>query len=108
MTISPMTISGCSIKYEFMGIPLLSVPRCVHASSRSITLSRFCRNSISVVTSVPALALNVLLGRRIAPNSSALCAMDLRTAGFSLSIVKEEVIKAMTPPGLTLSRVLAK
>jgi hypothetical protein len=39
---------------------------------------------------------------------SARCAMYLRTTGLSLSIVPLEVMKATIPPGLTLSRVLAK
>ena len=33
--------------------------------------SRFCRNRMSDTTSVPALALNALFGKRIAPSSSA-------------------------------------
>ena len=63
---------------------------------------------MSDVTSVPAFALKVLLGSLIAPNKSARCAIYLLTLGFSLSSVPFEVINATTPPGLTLSSVLAK
>ena len=56
---------------------------------------------MSDTTSVPAAALNALLGRRIAPSSSARCAMYLRAEAVCLSIVKLEVTTAMTPPGLT-------
>ena len=70
--------------------------------------SRFCKNKISEVTSVPAFFLNVSFGRRIAPKSSARCAIYLRIAGFFLSIVPDDVMNAITPPGLTLSSVFAK
>ena len=74
----------------------------------SVRLSLFCRNIISDVTLVPAFFVNVLSGNLIAPNKSALCAIYFLTSIFSLSIVPLEVIKAIIPPGLTLSRVLAK
>lgn len=45
------------------------------------------RKRMSETTSVPALARNALLGRRMAPSSSARCAMYLRTSGDCLSIV---------------------
>lgn len=67
-----------------------------------------CRNRMSVTTPVPALARKALFGRRIAPRSSARSAMYLRTAGFFLSIVPDEVMNATTPPGRTLSKVFAK
>ncbi len=57
---------------------------------------------------VPAASLNVLLGRRIAPSSSARCARYLRTDGFSLSIVPLLVMNAIIPPGCTLSMVSGK
>jgi len=63
---------------------------------------------MSDVTSVPAFALKVLLGNLIAPSKSALCAIYLLTLGFSLSNVPLLVINAITPPGLTLSRVFTK
>ena len=63
---------------------------------------------MSVVTSVPALALNAVLGRRIAPSSSARWAMYRRTEESCLSIVPLLVTKATMPPGRTLSSVLAK
>ena len=63
---------------------------------------------MSEVTFVPAFFVNVLSGNLIAPNKSVLCAIYFLTSGFSLSIVPFEVIKAIIPPGLTLSRVLAK
>ena len=63
---------------------------------------------MSDVTSVPAFALNVLLGSLIAPNKFALWAIYFLTLGFSLSSVPLLVINAITPPGLTLSSVFAK
>ena len=63
---------------------------------------------ISEVTSVPAFALNALLGNLIAPKSSARSARYLRTFEFSLSKVPLDVTKAITPPGLTLSIDFAK
>ena len=63
---------------------------------------------MSDVTSVPAAALKVSFGSRIAPSRSALWAIYFRTLGFSLSSVPFEVMKAITPPGLTLSKVRAK
>lgn len=78
------------------------------SGSTSMGRSRFCKNRISATTPVPALARNALFGRRMAPRRSARCAMYLRTDGFFLSIVPEDVIKATIPPGRTLSSVLAK
>ena len=96
------------MKYWFIFMPSAFVLRCTHSGSISISLSLFCKNRISDVTSVPAADLNVLFGSLIAPSNSALCAIYFRTAGFSLSIVPLDVIKAMIPPGLTLSKVFAK
>ena len=56
---------------------------------------------MSETTSVPAAALKALFGRRIAPSSSARCAMYFLADAVCLSIVKLEVTKATTPPGLT-------
>ena len=63
---------------------------------------------MSDVTSVPAAALKVSLGRRIAPSRSARCARYFRTLGLALSSVPLLVMNATIPPGLTLSSVLAK
>ena len=63
---------------------------------------------MSEVTSVPASPLKVVLGSLIAPRNSALSEIYLLTSSFFLSMVPEEVIKAMMPPSLTLSKVLAK
>ena len=62
---------------------------------------------MSETTSVPAAALNALLGSRIAPSSSERCAMYFRALAVRLSMVKLEVTTAMTPPGLTWSNALA-
>ena len=56
---------------------------------------------MSETTSVPAAALNALLGSRMAPSSSARCAMYFRALAVRLSMVKLEVTTAITPPGLT-------
>ena len=80
--------------------------RKTQSGSSLTSVSLFCKKMMSEVTSVPALALKVLFGKRTAPRSSALCAIYFLTAGFFLSIVPDEVIKAMIPPGRTLSRVL--
>ena len=101
-------MSGWSIKYWFIFSPFSSVFRCTHAGSSVVRVSRFCKNRMSLVTSVPAASLNVLLGRRMAPSRSARCAIYFRTPGFSLSIVPLLVTKAMIPPGRTLSSVRAK
>ena len=63
---------------------------------------------MSDTTSVPALPLKVLFGKRIAPMRSARWAIYLRTEEFSLSIVPLLVTSAIMPPGLSLSRDLAK
>ncbi len=69
--------------------------QCGHASAKK---------RMSLVTSVPALARNVLSGKRMAPKSSALCAIYFRTSGLVLSMVPLEVIKATTPPLPMLSQ----
>ncbi len=107
ISIFPNTISGWSAKYWFITIPSFSV-RYTQSGSMSITRSRFFKNRISEVTSVPAFSLNAVFGSLTAPNSSALCARYFRTSGFFLSIVPFEVTKATMPPGLTLSSVFAK
>ena len=63
---------------------------------------------MSLVTSVPALALKAVFGKRIAPMRSARWARYFRTAGLSLSIVPFEVMKAITPPGRILSSVFPR
>ena len=63
---------------------------------------------ISDVTTVPALSLKVLFGSLIAPISSALWQIYFLTFSFCLSIVPFEVINAITPFGLTLSKVFPK
>ena len=103
-----MTISEWSIKYWFIFSPLASVFRCTQSGSSLERASRFCKKRMSLVTSVPAASLKVLLGRRMAPSRSARWARYFRTVGVSLSIVPLLVTKAMTPPGLTLSSVRAK
>ena len=95
-------------KYLFIVTPFSSVSRCTQSGSISITRSRFCRIRISLVTSVPAFALKVLSGRRIAPKSSALWAIYLRTSGLALSIVPFEVMNITPPPARTLSNAFAK
>ena len=106
ISILPSIISGWSAKYWFITIPSFSV-RCTQSGSISITRSRFFKNRISEVTSVPA-SLNAVFGSLTAPKSSARCARYFRTSGFFLSIVPFEVTKATMPPGLTLSSVFAK
>ena len=62
---------------------------------------------MSVVISVPALAKNALLGKRIAPSKSQRCAIYSLARWSFLSIVPPliplEVMKAITPPERTLS-----
>ena len=106
--ISPMIISGFSTKYSFIFMPFESTLRCTQEGSTTVSVSLFWRNRISDVTSVPAAFLNVLFGNRTAPRRSARWAIYFRTFGFSLSIVPFEVMKAIMPPGRTLSSVLAK
>ena len=91
-----------------MGTPSPVFPTCSHGSSRSAMRSRFCRNRISDVTSVPALWRNVSLGRRTAPINSHRWAMYRRTLPDALSSVPLEVMNAMIPPVRTLSMVLPK
>ena len=52
--------------------------------------------------------LNASFGSLIAPNSCVLWAIYLLTEGLALSMVPLLVIKAITPPGRTLSIVFAK
>ncbi|GFI29760.1 hypothetical protein IMSAGC013_01147 [Lachnospiraceae bacterium] len=89
-------------------MPFSILPRCTQSGSDTIFRSRFCRNMMSLVTSVPALSLKALLGRRIAPSSSARSAMYFLTEEFALSSVPLLVMNATMPPGLTLSSVFAK
>ena len=89
-------------------MPSASFPRCTQSGSLSTMRSRFWKNKISEVTSVPAFALNAVFGSLTAPNRSALCARYLLTSGLALSMVPLLVIKATTPPGRTLSNVFAK
>ena len=80
----------------------------IQSSSSFNSLSLFFKKIISEVTSVPATPLNVVFGSLIAPKNSALSDIYLLTSSLFLSIVPEDVIKAMMPPSLTLSKVLAK
>ena len=70
-------------------------------------ISLFFRKIMSDVTDVPAF-LNASFGSLIAPSSCVLWAIYLLTEGLVLSIVPLLVIKAITPPGRTLSIVFAK
>ena len=106
--IFPSTILGWSAKYELTGMPSSVLSRCTQSGSMEIRRSRFCKNRISIVTSVPAFALKALFGSRIAPRSSARSARYLRTEGLALSSVPFEVRNATTPPGRTLSSARAK
>jgi len=63
---------------------------------------------ISLVTVVPAFLENVFSGSLIAPINSVLSAIYFLTSSFCLSKVPLLVIKAIIPPTLTLSIVLAK
>ena len=108
ISIFPMIISGWSAKYWFMAMPSSFSQRCTQSGSMSITLSRFFKKRMSEVTSVPAFSLKAVLGSLIAPRSSALCARYFLTSGLFLSIVPFDVTNATTPPGLTLSKALAK
>ena len=56
----------------------------------------------------PGVVLKGVVGSLTAPNNSALCARYCRTDGFALSSVPFDVMNATTPPGRTLSSVLAK
>ena len=107
-SIFPSTISGLSTKYLLYVSPLSSVPSFTHSSSSFTSRSLFLRKIISLVTSVPASPLKVLLGSLIAPKNSALSEIYLLISSLFLSIVPLELIKATTPPERTLSKVLAK
>ena len=63
---------------------------------------------MSAVTSVPALVLKAVFGKRIAPRSFALFAMYCLTDVSALSIVPLVVIAAMMPPGRILSKDFAR
>ena len=88
-------------------MPLLSVAVLIHAGSFSAVMAmgsgRFWRKIISEVTSVPALALKAVFGNLTAPKNSAFSASNLRAVGSDLSSVPFEVMKATTPPVLTIS-----
>ena len=86
----PSIISGLRAKYSLIS----NAPSAVSMERSSIQLSpagvsgdRFCRNRISVVTSVPAFALNAVLGNRTAPNKIDPSDRWRRTAESSLSMV---------------------
>ena len=106
--IFPSTILGLSTKYLLYVSPCSSVSSFIQSSSSFNNLSLFLRKIISLVTSVPASALNVLLGNLIAPKNSAFSLIYLLTSSLFLSIVPDEVIKAITPPERILSKVFAK
>ena len=72
----PNIISGCRAKYSFTWISALSLPSifsnfCQGSPFAAVCGVRFCRKMMSVVTSVPAPALKVVFGSRIAPIRSA-------------------------------------
>ena len=72
-------------------------------------LSRlFLSTTTSLVTVVPADALNVLSGSLAAQTSSALAANSRLAELDFLSSVPEAVMNATRPPGRTWSRALAK
>ena len=107
-SISPSIISGCDMKYLLMFIPSAYSSISIHSGKLSVRISSlFCKNTISVVTSVPAL-LKALSGSLTAPIRSALSAKYLLHLLSALSSVPLEVIKANIPPVLTLSIFLAK
>ncbi len=108
ISILPRTISGCPAKYWFIVTPSLFSARYTHSGVISATLSRFLKNSISVVVSVPAFSLNAVTGSLTAPASSALCAKYFLALALCLSIVPFDVINAAIPPGLILSSVFAR
>jgi len=68
----------------------------------------FFKKTIPAVTSVPASALNAVLGRRMAPMNSARRAIYSRRLSSFRSRIPLLVIKAMMPPGLARSRDLMK
>ena len=70
--------------------------------------ARFFKKTISAVTSVPASALNAVLGKRMAPMNSARRAIYSRRLSSFRSRMPLLVIKEMTPPGLARSRDLMK
>ena len=107
-SISPSIISGCDIKYLLMFMPSAYSSISTHSGKLSVRISSlFCKNIISVVTSVPAF-LKALSGSLIAPPRSALSAKYLLHLLSALSRVPLEVISANIPPGLTLSIFFAK
>ena len=96
------------MKYLFIVISSSVGSKYTQSGIISVKFSLFCRKIISDVTLVPAFLVNVLSGNLIAPSKFALCAIYFLTSGFALSIVPLDVIKAIIPPGLTLSKVFAK
>ena len=89
-------------------MPSSVLPRCTQSGSVTILRSLFCRNMMSLVTSVPALSLKAVLGRRIAPSSSARSARYFLTEGFALSSVPLLVINATMPPGTDVAERAAE
>jgi DNA segregation ATPase FtsK/SpoIIIE, S-DNA-T family len=86
----PNIISGWRAKYSFTckGPSTVSTERSsVQLSPGAVSGDRFWRNRISVVTTVPAFALNVVLGSRIAPSRIDPSARWRRTVESCLSIV---------------------
>ena len=83
-------------------------PRCTQSGSSIEGASFFWKKRMSVTTSVPALARKAFLGNRMAPNNTARSARYRRASEPLASMVYREVTKAITPPGRSLSRVLAK
>ena len=82
-----------------MVIPFASLSKFTQSGISFVKLSRFWKNKISALTSVPAFALKAVFGSRIAPSRSARSAKYFRTSGDALSIVPFVVINAATPPG---------
>ena len=80
-----------------------------HASpAGSCPAMRLRKKITSVTTSVPALSLNAVCGKRIAPTKSARSDRYLRARSLALSIVPFDVTNTNKPPSLTRSMVLAK
>ena len=95
----------------FMGMPSVfcsTDSQGLFISSGTISRSRFFKNRISVVASVPATCLKAVFGRRMAPRSSARCARYLLLLEFALSMVYLDVMTATIPPGRVLSRDFAR
>ncbi|MNY59872.1 hypothetical protein D3C86_1963610 [compost metagenome] len=69
---------------------------------------RFCRKTMSVVTSVPAFLANALLGRRIAPRNTVRSLMYFRAASAFASRNELVTTCASTPPSRSMSTAFAK